>query len=176
MRASISPITLGNVLSVRKYRFYLSANAASGFGLEHQAADLSTCQILLKKTSMMQFCSTRQFISCSQTLVPLQLPAAVLPADAAPPLTSTFSKVMEPAAAPTWLPSLEEQDRLNNRAPAARPGTPTDSTFDHHDQQRRANTVRSGRRCSGLTREGRCSRCLWCSGTVSQRPAGEGGG
>lgn len=73
----------------------------------------------------MQFCSTRQFISRSQRLVPLQLPAAVLPADAAQPLTSTFTKVMAPASASTWLPSLEVQDRLNNRAPAARPGTPT---------------------------------------------------
>lgn len=88
---------------------------------------------------MMQFCSTRQFISCLQTLVPLQLPAAVLPADAAQPLTSTFTKVMEAASAPTWLPSLEEQDRLNNRAPRL-PGTPTDD----HIQPPRANTVRGG--------------------------------
>lgn len=123
----------------------------------------------------MQFCSTRQFISCSQTLVALQPPAAVLPADAAQPLTSTFTKVMAPAAASTWLPSLEEQDRLNNRAPAARPGTPTHCTFNHHIQPRRANSVSSGHRCSRLTWEERCSRCLWCSGTVSQLPAGGGG-
>lgn len=61
-----------SVLSGHRYLFYLFRRAALWFKLEHQAADLSTCQILLTKTSMMQFCSTRQFISSSQTLIPLQ--------------------------------------------------------------------------------------------------------
>lgn len=43
--------------------------------LQHQPAHLSTCQTLLKTTSMMQFCSTRQFIrSKSMPLPSLRTP------------------------------------------------------------------------------------------------------
>lgn len=137
------------MLSVHKYIFYQSCNAALWFKLGHQAVYLSTCQILLKKTSMMQFCSTRQFISCSQTLILPQPAAAVLPADAAEPLTSTFTKVMESASASTWLPSQEEPGQAEQQSSSLAAwlpgclGTPADCTFNHHRQPRAPRRVRT---------------------------------
>lgn len=60
----------------------------------------------------MQFCSTRQFISSSQTLVPLQLAAVVVPADAQEPLTSIFTKVIE-ACISLHLPPLSGGTRTD---------------------------------------------------------------
>lgn len=111
----------GDTLSARRYILYLFCSAALWFKLEHQAADLSTCQILLTKTSMMQFCSSRQFISCSQTLVPAAV--AALPADAAAqPLRSAFTKVIQPASASTCLPSLEEPGQDEQQRSGGSPG------------------------------------------------------
>lgn len=102
--------------------------------LQHQPAHLSTCQILLKTTSMMQFCSTRQFIR-SESTPPLQFDAAPLPADAAKPPRSTFTKVIQPASARTTpaSPLRRWRDRrADAKALQVHRASSANGAFHHH--------------------------------------------